>query len=201
MVTYSSILAWGISWTEEPGGLQSTGMPRVEHDWSHWTCIIVSFFTPEHKTIHTKKPLVLRLRNQITLTKGLVEEEGNPEYQNEDTSSSSACLPSLQRGLLNFVAPLPRAQREHTGKLEQRSITVLTIMTHICASLYCLQSTRPQVNSTAAALLRKLGGCPKKIPILCISRVNSLKQIRNSLNEIPLVKQESNYMILHDRKL
>ena len=25
MATYSSILAWGIPWTEEPGGLQSTG--------------------------------------------------------------------------------------------------------------------------------------------------------------------------------
>ena len=26
MATYSSILAWRISWTEEPGGLQSTGL-------------------------------------------------------------------------------------------------------------------------------------------------------------------------------
>ena len=25
MATYSSILAWGISWTQEPGGLQSMG--------------------------------------------------------------------------------------------------------------------------------------------------------------------------------
>ena len=29
MVTHSSILAWKISWTEEPGGLQSTGLQRV----------------------------------------------------------------------------------------------------------------------------------------------------------------------------
>ena len=32
--TYSSILAWSIPWTEKPGGLQSTGLQRVEHDWS-----------------------------------------------------------------------------------------------------------------------------------------------------------------------
>ena len=32
MVTHSSILAWGIPWTEEPGGLQSTGSRRVGHD-------------------------------------------------------------------------------------------------------------------------------------------------------------------------
>ena len=30
--THSSILAWIILWTEEPGGLQSTGLQRVRHD-------------------------------------------------------------------------------------------------------------------------------------------------------------------------
>ena len=33
MATHSSILAWRIPWTEEPGGLQSTGSRRVRHDW------------------------------------------------------------------------------------------------------------------------------------------------------------------------
>ena len=32
MPTHSSILAWRIPWTEEPGGLQSTGLHRVRHD-------------------------------------------------------------------------------------------------------------------------------------------------------------------------
>ena len=32
MATHSSILAWRIPWTEEPGGLQSMGLPRVGHD-------------------------------------------------------------------------------------------------------------------------------------------------------------------------
>ena len=32
MAIYSSILAWRIPWTEEPGGLQSMGLQRVEHD-------------------------------------------------------------------------------------------------------------------------------------------------------------------------
>ena len=32
MATHSSILAWRIPWTEEPGGLQSTGLQRVRHD-------------------------------------------------------------------------------------------------------------------------------------------------------------------------
>ena len=32
MAPHSSTLAWKIPWTEEPGGLQSTGSRRVGHD-------------------------------------------------------------------------------------------------------------------------------------------------------------------------
>ena len=32
MATHSSILAWRISWTEEPGRLQSMGLQSVQHD-------------------------------------------------------------------------------------------------------------------------------------------------------------------------
>ena len=32
MATHSGILAWKITWTEEPGGLQSMGLQRVGHD-------------------------------------------------------------------------------------------------------------------------------------------------------------------------
>ena len=32
MATLSSILAWEIPWTEEPGGLQSMGLKKVGHD-------------------------------------------------------------------------------------------------------------------------------------------------------------------------
>ena len=33
MTTHSSILAWRIPWTEDPGRLQSMGLQRVGHDW------------------------------------------------------------------------------------------------------------------------------------------------------------------------
>ena len=43
MATQSSILAWEILWTEEPGGLQSMGWQRVGHDGmtehTHKICI------------------------------------------------------------------------------------------------------------------------------------------------------------------
>ena len=34
MGTHSSIFAWEIPWTEEPGGLQSMGSQRVGHNWA-----------------------------------------------------------------------------------------------------------------------------------------------------------------------
>ena len=33
MATHSTILAWRIPWTEEPGKLQSMGLKRAWHDW------------------------------------------------------------------------------------------------------------------------------------------------------------------------
>ena len=41
MAIHSSILAWRIPWTEEPGGLQLVGSKRVRYDWAtnsslHW---------------------------------------------------------------------------------------------------------------------------------------------------------------------
>jgi len=38
MAIHSSILAWRIPWTEEPGRLQSTGLQRVRHDRSDLAC-------------------------------------------------------------------------------------------------------------------------------------------------------------------
>ena len=43
MATHSSIFAWKISWTEEPGRLQSMGLQRVRHDCD-FTLFFLSFF-------------------------------------------------------------------------------------------------------------------------------------------------------------
>ena len=39
MATHSSILAWRIPWTEEPGSLLSIGLQIVGHDWSSLACM------------------------------------------------------------------------------------------------------------------------------------------------------------------
>ena len=49
MAIHSSIPAWRIPWTEEPGRLQSTGLQRVGHDWAtsltHFTHILMDGHT------------------------------------------------------------------------------------------------------------------------------------------------------------
>ena len=55
---HSSILAWRIPWTEEPGGLQSIGLQRVGCDWSGLACTHITiqsipfthFSLPRHHT-------------------------------------------------------------------------------------------------------------------------------------------------------
>ena len=58
MTTHSSILAWKIPWTEEPGRLQSMGSKRVPHDcdftFTHW--FQIPFFLFEFPCIHEFVP-------------------------------------------------------------------------------------------------------------------------------------------------
>ena len=42
MAAQSSIFAWKLPWTEEPGGLPSMGLQRGQHDWA--TSLLLSFF-------------------------------------------------------------------------------------------------------------------------------------------------------------
>jgi len=44
--THSSIHAWKIPWTQEPGGLQSMGSQRVGHDWATSVCVCVCVCAP-----------------------------------------------------------------------------------------------------------------------------------------------------------
>ena len=56
MATHSSVLAWKIPCTEEPGGLQSTGSHRVRHDWSDLACthVLLKLLPPSIR--HTSQP-------------------------------------------------------------------------------------------------------------------------------------------------
>ena len=52
MAPHSSILAWEIPWTEQPGGLRSLGSQRVGHDWGTELAIAFShIFLRDHTWI------------------------------------------------------------------------------------------------------------------------------------------------------
>ena len=55
MAPHSSTLTWKISWTEEPGGLQSMGSLRVGHDWA----TSLSLFTVMHSRKWQATPVFL----------------------------------------------------------------------------------------------------------------------------------------------
>ena len=47
MATHSSVLAWRIPGTGDPGGLLSMGLHRVRHDWSDWAAAAAAAVTNE----------------------------------------------------------------------------------------------------------------------------------------------------------
>ena len=51
MASHSSVLAWRIPWTEEPGGLPSMGSQRVRHDWATNTFTLLLLYM--HPYVHS----------------------------------------------------------------------------------------------------------------------------------------------------
>ena len=55
MATHSSILAWRIPWTEEPGGLQSIVSQGVRHNWSDLACMHAQEFPAKWGSRYKKR--------------------------------------------------------------------------------------------------------------------------------------------------
>ena len=62
MTAHSSILAWGIPWTVEPGGLQSMGSQRVKHDLA----------TEQQQTTHGDFTLIFHLKRSPLVMLSLI---------------------------------------------------------------------------------------------------------------------------------
>ena len=65
MATHSSVLAWRIPGTEEPGGLPSMGSHRVGHDWSDLAAAAVSKGEKRQRT--KNKAMTLTLHGQVEI--------------------------------------------------------------------------------------------------------------------------------------
>ena len=77
VATLSSILAWKIPWTEEPGELQSMGWQRVRHDWetehSKPGNTMITFY---HSYEYEKRAFFLLLAQMYSNTIGMFRVKG-----------------------------------------------------------------------------------------------------------------------------
>ena len=90
MATHSSVLAWRIPGTGEPGGLPSLGSHRVRHDWSNLAAAAVWFhflsslqtdkFHPRFllSLVVLRIPKLSRFRSIIPLSPGILWAEAGP---------------------------------------------------------------------------------------------------------------------------
>ena len=69
VATHSSIIAWKILWTEEPGELQSMGSQTVGHDWVTNTYLLTYLLT----ALPTSQPkLCLTIKSKEVNSKGKI---------------------------------------------------------------------------------------------------------------------------------
>ena len=66
MVTHSSTLAWKIPWTEEHGGLQSTELQRVGHDFTFTFTFVLVITYNGKEPIMEKEPELLCNNLEVT---------------------------------------------------------------------------------------------------------------------------------------
>ena len=98
MATYSSILAWRIPWTEDPGRLQSKGSHRVRHNWSNLARMHMSSLGRSPREGNGNPLLYSCLGHSMgrgawwTTLHGVSKESGKTEHAHTHISSLEKCL-------------------------------------------------------------------------------------------------------------
>ena len=105
MASHSSVLAWRIPGTAEPGGLLSMGSQRVGHDWSDLAAAAVLshvrlFADPQ--TIPRQAPLSMRFPRQEYCSGLPLATPGDPP--NSGTESAPLVPPVLAGGFFTTIA-------------------------------------------------------------------------------------------------
>ena len=96
MATNSNILAWRISWTEEPGRLLSTGWQRVTHEWNDLTCM--------HAVICAQRMGTIKDRNGMDLTEAEDIKKRWQEYT-EEPYKKDIHDPDNHNGVITHLEP------------------------------------------------------------------------------------------------
>ena len=94
--SHSSILAWRIPWTEEPGGLQSTGSRRVGHDWVTSLSLWIQRLIPDHELFRWRSTSQPVKKSSISLLASPYElKEGIQELKSQLGKKKKTWLSSL----------------------------------------------------------------------------------------------------------
>ena len=109
-VFFSSILAWKIPWTEEPGRLQSIGSQRVGHDWA--TSLSLSFQT-------SFKKVSVNIRNKNAL---------KPQIKKQYVWFNLICLEHNYTKRYSRVCPVTGLSRMPLGSLWSTNLHRSTLM-------------------------------------------------------------------------
>ena len=150
MATHSSILAWGIPGTGEPGGLLSMGSHRVRHDWSHLAAAAAA--DSMTSVLQMENPKLKGLRSLSRATK----ERPDLECKTSPLGLKALTLSSVDTPL-NFPYDLELvAFHRHWGLCPQHSPP------HFAFS--CLQVVQPHKTSPRCSQRKQfLCCCPEPI--------------------------------------
>ena len=128
MATHSNILTWRIPWTEEPGGLQFTGLQRVRHNWSSLALTYTrKWLNTSHKTIGIlcrtlNFPMPELGPTDFSTVNGIKSKFLNLSCIQNLNTSCSALFPPLYSSVSSQIVPLP------------------VLHTHLNCSYLCLQA-------------------------------------------------------------
>ena len=81
MATHSSVLAWRIPGTGEPGGLPSMGSHRIGHDWSDLAAVAAAVFQMVNYLPIIQETWVLSLGKKDPLEKGMATHSSIPAWR------------------------------------------------------------------------------------------------------------------------
>ena len=95
MTTHSSILAWRITCTEEPGGLTSMGSQRVRHHWVTNTFTFIQWSKNFSNSIHYKRYFISHPVDIFKITSSNI-------ICNKSKSGHNPNLHQLQRRQINY---------------------------------------------------------------------------------------------------
>ena len=100
--TRSRILSWKFPWTEEPGGLQSTGSQRAGLDWTCKHAYQVAYTAPEHSNVYDFHQFIVVAQSLTNVQLRLPCPSLSPGACSNSCPLSQWCPPTISSSIAPF---------------------------------------------------------------------------------------------------